>query len=126
MELSKVIAHFLPVGIILQYFLGGFLSAGLFGRVGISIVGWHIVCGSILVLITLILLVLVRRKRMPQALRSVSLTLIIMAVTVGLGFTTLTSSDILVRPFLAIFHQVLAAIVFGAASLTVYTTRRGI
>ena len=126
MELNKVIAHFLPVGIVLQYFLGGFLSAGLIGRVGISMLGWHIIWGTILGLSSLILLVLVRRKKMLQAFRAAIITFTLLAVTVGLGFVTLTSPDIIAKPYLAIVHQVLASIVFGAASLTLYTTRRGI
>ena len=126
MELSKVIAHFLPMGIVLQYFLGGFLSAGLIGRVGISILGWHIIWGTMLALFSLTLLVLVKRKGMRQASRAVILTFTLLAVTMGLGFVTLTSPDLIAKPYLAIIHQVLASIVFGAASLTLYTTRRGI
>ena len=126
MELSKVLAHFLPAGIVIQYFLGGLLAAGLIGRVGITIVEWHIVWGTILGLISLILLILVRRKRLPQASRAAGITVVMLLVTVSLGFATFPSSGVLIRPYLAIFHQVLAAVIFGTATLTAYMTRRGI
>ncbi|MAH21441.1 MAG: hypothetical protein CMO12_01345 [Thaumarchaeota archaeon] len=125
MELSKVIAHFLPAGIVLQYFLGGILSADLIKRGGFSILGWHMIWGIILGLFSLTLLVLVRRKKMHQAYKTAIITFALLAVTVGLGFVTMTS-PFSAKPYLGIFHQVLASILFGATSLTLYTTRRGI